>query len=92
MILSKVLSKYQITLPKQAVKALHIQKGNVLKCTVEKGGVLFRPVIVEEAYTEEELKKFHRLYNDPKNKGKSYATKEEALAHLDRLKRSNAPR
>ncbi len=92
MILSKVLSKFQITLPKEVVKALHIEKGHVLKCTVEKGGVLFRPVVLEEAYTEEELEKFHKLYNDPKNNGKSYGTKEDALAHLDRLKRSNASR
>jgi bifunctional DNA-binding transcriptional regulator/antitoxin component of YhaV-PrlF toxin-antitoxin module len=85
MILSKVLSKFQVTLPKEAVKALHIEKGHVLKCTVEKGGVLFRPVIVEEAYAEEELKKFDRLYNDPKNKGKSFKTRAGAMAYLKSL-------
>ena len=85
MILSKVLSKYQITLPKQAVLALHIEKGDVLKCTVEKGSISFAPVAVDELYSDEELRKFDRLYNDPKNKGKVYHTKKEAMDHLKRL-------
>ena len=85
MILSKVLSKYQITLPKEAVAALHIEKGNVLKCKIENGSVSFTPVIVEEPYSDEELKKFDVLYNDPQNKGKVYKTKSAAMAHLKRL-------
>ncbi len=85
MILSKVLSKYQITLPKQAVLALHIEKGDVLKCTVEKGCISFVPVVVDELYSDEELRKFDRLYNDPKNKGNVYHTKKEAMDHLKRL-------
>ena len=85
MILSKVLSKCQITLPKEAVRALHIEKGNVLKCTIGKGSVSFMPVVVEEPYSDEELKKFDNLYNDPANRGKSYRTKSEAMAHLKRL-------
>jgi len=85
MILSKVLSKYQITLPKEAVKALHISKGDVLKCSVEKNSVSFAPVLVEDPYSEEDLKKFDELYNDPQNQGKKYKTKAEAAAHLKRL-------
>ena len=86
MILSKVLSKYQITLPKEVVMALHIGKGDVLKCEIYQGKVLFSPVIVEEAYSEEDLKEFNELYNHPQNKGKIYSSKEEALKHLKRLR------
>ena len=86
MILSKVLSKYQITLPKKAVQALHIHKGDVLRCRIEKGEVSFAPVVIEEPYSEEDLRKFDELYNDPKNKGKVYKTPSEALGHLKRLR------
>ena len=85
MILSKVLSKYQITLPKEAVAALHLHKGDVLKCQVENGRILFMPVVVEETYSEEELSKFDELYNQSANKGKTYKTKEDAMRHLKRL-------
>lgn len=85
MILSKVLSKYQITLPKEAVRALHIHKGDVLKCEIGNGSVFFKPVVVEESYSEGELKKFDELYNHPKNKGKVYRSEAEAMTHLKRL-------
>ena len=85
MILSKVLSKYQITLPKTVVKELQIHQGDVLKCVVERGRVSFTPVVVDEIYSSEDLKKFDKLYNDPKNKGKVYRTKSEAMEHLKRL-------
>lgn len=85
MILSKVLSKYQITLPKTAVKALQIHKGDVLRCVVEKGRLSFSPVVVDELYSQEDLKQFDKLYNDPKNKGKVYHKKSEAMEHLKRL-------
>ena len=86
MILSKVLSKYQITLPKEVVAALHIGRGDVLKCEIHNGKVLFSPVIVEEAYSEADFKKFDELYNRPQNRGKVYGSKEEALKHLKRLR------
>ena len=86
MILSKVLSKYQITLPKEVVKTLHIEKGDVLRCDVEKGKVSFTPVVVEEPYSEADLRKFDELYNNPKNKGKAYKTKSQAMEHLKRLR------
>ncbi len=86
MVLSKVLSKYQITLPKEAVKALHIQKGSYLRCDVQKGRISFVPVIVEEAFSEEELKKFEKLARDPKNRGSRFSSREEALKHLDSLR------
>ena len=85
MLLSKILSKYQITLPKQAVKALGLSKGDVLKCTVDKGSVSFTPMVVEEAYTEEEMQKFYKLYADPANKGKSFKTRTGAMAYLKSL-------
>ena len=85
MILSKVLSKYQITLPKQVVDALRIHKGDVLRCVVEGGRVSFAPVVVDELYSNDELKQFDKLYNDPKNKGKVYSTKSGAMEHLKRL-------
>ncbi len=85
MILSKILSKYQITLPKEAVEALHLHKGDVLKCKIEGRSVSFVPVVVEEPYSEEELRKFSDLYNSPKNKGKTYRTTSEAMGHLRRL-------
>ena len=85
MILSKVLSKYQITLPKEVVRVLGIGKGDVLKCQIEGGSVSFTPVVVEEPYSKEELKKFDQLYNDPGNKGKAYHTKSEAMSHLKKL-------
>ena len=62
MILSKVLSKYQITLPKEAVRALRLDKGDLLKCQIGRLSVSFTPVVVEEPYTEEELQKFTKLY------------------------------
>lgn len=85
MILSKVLSKYQITLPKSVVQALRIHKGDVLKCIIAKGSISFTPVVVDELYSEDELKSFDKLYNDPKNKGKVYRTCSEAAEHLKRL-------
>jgi bifunctional DNA-binding transcriptional regulator/antitoxin component of YhaV-PrlF toxin-antitoxin module len=85
MILSKVLSKYQITLPKAVVQLLQIQKGNMLKCRVENGNIVLTPVVVEEAYSKEDLEAFHRLYNQRENVGKVYANKQKALEHLKRL-------
>ncbi len=86
MILSKVLSKYQLTLPKEVVRALHIHKGDLLKCQVQSERIVLTPMVVEEPYSEEELKKFDKLYNDPKNKGKVYKTRAEAMEHLRKLK------
>ena len=86
MIISKILSKYQITLPKEAVKALHLEKGSYLKCIVQNGAIFLAPVVVEDVYSSEELESFERLYSDPKNKGKVYHSKGEALEHLKGLK------
>ena len=86
MVLSKVLSKYQITLPKEVVRQLHIAKGDLLKCEARDGRISLTPVIVEEPYSEEELRKFEALYDDPKNTGQVYHKKSEALAHLKRLR------
>ncbi len=86
MILSKVLSKYQITLPKEAVRALHIRKGSFLKCRIDKGGVSFVPVVVEEAYSEEQLQKFEKLCHDPRNAGRKFSSKEKALKYLKSLR------
>ena len=85
MILSKVLSKNQLTLPKEVVKALHIQKGALLKCQVENQKIILTPVIVEEPFTEEEFKKLEKLYKDPKNKGKTFHSAAEAIRYLNRL-------
>ena len=86
MTISKVLSKYQITLPKEVVLQLHISKGDLLKCEAHDGKISLTPVIVEEPYSEEELRTFEALYADPKNAGKIYHKKSEALAHLKRLR------
>ena len=86
MVLSKVLSKYQITLPKEAVRALHIRKGSFLKCNIEKGSISFVPVVVEEAYSEEELRQFEKLCRDPKNRGPKFSSKEKALEYLKSLR------
>ena len=85
MILSKVLSKYQVTLPKEAVQAVGIRKGDILKCQIEKGKITFIPVVIEEPYSEEEFRKFEELYRQPANKGKVYKTKHDAMNHLKRL-------
>ena len=85
MILSKVLSKYQITLPKEIVKTLHIQKGFMLKCRVENGSIVMTPVIVEEPYSQEDIAAFHRMYDDPKNKGKTFSSKQKAMEYLKTL-------
>ena len=85
MILSKVLSKYQITLPKEIVKTLKIQKGYMLNCRVENGSIVMTPVVVEEAYSQEDLDAFHRLYDDPENAGKTYSSKSKAMEHLKKL-------
>ncbi len=65
--------------------SLHLEKGELLKCYIQKGRISFTPVLVEEPYSPEELKKFDALYNHPKNKGKVYRTKSEALEHLRHL-------
>lgn len=85
MVLSKILSKYQITLPKQAVQALGLHKGDILKCTIERGRVAFSPVVVDELYSDADLQSFERLYNDPKNKGKAHRSKAAAMEHLKKL-------
>ncbi len=86
MILSKVLSKYQVTLPRKIVQALRIKKGHVMSCCVQDGAVVLTPVVVEEPYSEDDLKTFETLYQNPKNKGAVYSTRKEALAHLKRLR------
>ena len=85
MMISKVLSKYQITLPKEAVRALHIEKGAYLRCKVDHGVISLTPVILEDPYSEEEVRLFDRLYNDPKNRSKVYRSKKDAIEHLKRL-------
>ncbi|MBI4432235.1 MAG: AbrB/MazE/SpoVT family DNA-binding domain-containing protein [Candidatus Omnitrophica bacterium] len=86
MIISKVLSKHQVTLPNQAVKALHLHKGDLLKCEIKKGEIRFKPVTVEETFTEEELDRMEKLAKDPKNKGKIFDDVQGALKYLDSLK------
>ena len=46
--LSKVLSKNQITLPREAVNVLHLSKGDLLKCEVKGGGLVLTPVVFPE--------------------------------------------
>ncbi len=46
MMLRKVLSKYQITLPKEVVKNLNIRQGDLLQCEVEKRRIVLSPVQV----------------------------------------------
>ena len=45
---SKVLSKNQVTLPRDAVKALHLSKGDLLKCEVRDRKLIFTPVPLPE--------------------------------------------
>jgi bifunctional DNA-binding transcriptional regulator/antitoxin component of YhaV-PrlF toxin-antitoxin module len=85
MILSKVLSKYQITLPKEIVKSLRIKKGYILKCEVKSGSIVMTPVVLEEAYSKGDLESFRRMYQDPKNSGKIYTSKHKAMEHLKSL-------
>lgn len=42
--LRKVLSKYQITLPKQAVKTLNIRQGDLVQCEIDKNRLILSPV------------------------------------------------
>ncbi len=44
MILRKVLSKYQITLPRDAVKMLRIRRGDLLQCQVRDRSIVLSPV------------------------------------------------
>lgn len=46
MILRKVLSKYQVTLPKDAVKTLHIRQGDLLQCQVRDRAIVLSPIEV----------------------------------------------
>ncbi len=46
MMLRKVLSKYQITLPKEAVKMLNIRQGDLVQCEVKKNRIILSPVQV----------------------------------------------
>lgn len=86
MVLSKVLSKYQITLPKEVVRSLDIHKGEYLKCAVRGRSISLTPVSIEETYSEEDIRTFHTLYSHPANRGKVYKNKTEALAHLKHLR------
>ena len=45
-VLRKVLSKYQITLPKEAVKRLNIRQGDLVQCEVENNRLILSPVQV----------------------------------------------
>ncbi len=44
MMIRKVLSKYQITLPKEAVRLLRIQRGDLLQCEVKDRRIVLSPV------------------------------------------------
>ena len=46
MILRKVLSKYQVTLPREVVKTLHIGRGDFLQCEVKDRRIVLSPVQV----------------------------------------------
>ena len=48
--MTKLTSKYQITIPAKIRKSLHIQKGDYLHLEVEKGMVIMRPI--PQSYTE----------------------------------------
>ncbi len=39
-----------------------------------------------ERYSENEIKQFEALYLDPRNKGKVYRSKKEAMNHLKKLR------
>ena len=46
MMLRKVLSKYQVTLPKSVVRELRIERGDLLQCEVKDRRIVFSPVQV----------------------------------------------
>lgn len=48
--MTKLTSKYQITIPAKIRKSLHIRKGDYLHLEVEKGMVIMRPI--PQSYTE----------------------------------------
>ena len=64
MSLSKVLSKNQVTLPREAVRALHLSKGDLLRCEVKDRQLVFTPVRLPEQGLEaldEISRKWERL-------------------------------
>ncbi len=51
----KVLSKYQITLPRQAVKELRLRQGDLLECEVKDRQIVLSPVEVNACSTAKSL-------------------------------------
>ncbi len=86
MLISRVSSRGQVTIPAEVRKVLHIgEKGDMIGFDIREDGVLMKRLIVtepEEDFSEEEWEKLEKLAN---KKGKLYTNAKDFLASLEEL-------
>ena len=83
----KVSANGQITIPFEIRKRLHLEQYPFVSIVPTKDGAFICPVEVKSKspYTKEELKKIEKLAYDEQNKGKTFHSSKEAMAHIKSL-------
>ena len=76
----------QVTIPKDFLKRIRFDpKNDYFDVELKNDTIVLKHVTVEPKYTDDELRKIEKLFNDPANKGKVYASAAEGLAALRRM-------
>ena len=84
----QLLRNGQITLPKDAVRQLHLKAKDLLEIRVDRFGIHLRPLPVQELSREEYAKLAKKLDAlKARSRAKAYTSTEDARRHLDRMMR-----
>ena len=76
----------QLTIPKEFLKQIGFDpKHDYFDIELKEDTIILKPVTVEPKFSDEELKKIEKLFNDPANKGKIYSSAAEGLSALRRM-------
>jgi len=86
MALTKVGPKYQVTIPRDARKAVGIEVGDFVESQVTRGGILLRPKAVIDKTPEMIDKRLAEGLDDVK-KGRTYGPFYSVESMIDSLKR-----
>ncbi|MEK6567316.1 MAG: AbrB/MazE/SpoVT family DNA-binding domain-containing protein [Candidatus Omnitrophota bacterium] len=86
MLLRQPNTQGQLTIPKEFLKQIGFDpRHDYFDIELKEDTIVLKPVTVEPKFSDEELRKMERLFDDPANKGKVYSSAAQGMAALRRM-------
>lgn len=87
MLITKLKTKNQLTIPQEIVKRLHLRMDEIFAVDVQDNFIKLTPVEVEPRYSPEELKAIDRIVEKEKGKAKEFKSGKEFGKYIKKLRK-----